>query len=139
MAQPRKIPIAIDDIKCRRDKMGGRSPVLFFSHAPRSVHARAAAFSRQTESLCLFAYTYVTLTSAHPRHDHFALECVLPQVFPHGSRFASSDIVASKKRLLRWSDHEIGFLSRPRDESWAPSTLVSFHVEASHTTAPKSS
>ena len=53
-----KKAIAIDDIKCRHDKMSGRSPVLFSSHAARSVHVLAAALSRPTESLCrLYIHT----------------------------------------------------------------------------------
>lgn len=62
MAQPRRKAIAIDDIKCRRDKMGGRSPVLFFPSCV-AVCACARRGPQGKMSRCaIFAHTYVTLT-----------------------------------------------------------------------------
>lgn len=71
-----KESIAIDDIKCRRDKMGGRWPVLFSSHAARSVHVLAAVRSRRAGSLCRFCKHLCHITTeATQARSSFTLEC----------------------------------------------------------------
>ena len=56
-------------------------------------------------------------------------------MFPHGSRFAFSNTVASNQRALRWPDHEIEFLAWSWQESRPFGTMVSFFIEGPHTTA----